>query len=55
MKAEEAAGQRFGIRAVPYFLLNKSYGISGAQPLDIFVSAITNLHVRRTEVQPTSM
>ncbi len=40
VKAEEAAGHRLGIRGVPYFVLNQASGISGAQPVDVFVSAI---------------
>ena len=40
VKAEEAAGHRLGIRGVPYFVLNGSISISGAQPPDIFVSAL---------------
>jgi len=40
VKAEEAVGRRLGIRGVPYFLLNGTVSISGAQPADIFVSAI---------------
>jgi predicted DsbA family dithiol-disulfide isomerase len=40
VKAEEAAGRRLGIRGVPYFVFNGSVSISGAQPPDIFVSAI---------------
>jgi predicted DsbA family dithiol-disulfide isomerase len=40
VKAEEATGHRFGIRGVPYFILNGGISISGAQPPDIFVSAL---------------
>lgn len=40
VKTEEAAGRRLGIRGVPYFVLNGSIAISGAQPPDIFVSAL---------------
>jgi predicted DsbA family dithiol-disulfide isomerase len=40
VKAEEAVGRQLGIRGVPYFVLNGSISISGAQPPDIFVSAI---------------
>ena len=40
VKAEEAIGHRIGIRGVPYFVINDSISISGAQPPDIFVSAI---------------
>lgn len=37
--AEEATGHRLGIRGVPYFVLNGSVAISGAQPPDIFAFA----------------
>ena len=40
VKAEEAVGRLRGIRGVPYFVLNGSIAISGAQPSDMFVSAI---------------
>lgn len=40
VKAEQAIGHRLGIRGVPYFVLNQASGISGAQPVDVFVSAI---------------
>jgi len=40
VKGEEAVGRRLGIRGVPYFVLNGSISISGAQPHDIFVSAL---------------
>lgn len=40
VQAEEAVGRRLGIRGVPYFVLNGSISISGAQPPDIFVSAL---------------
>ncbi|HEX6948299.1 MAG TPA: DsbA family oxidoreductase [Nitrospira sp.] len=40
VKVEEAAGHRLGIRAVPYFVFNQRYGISGAQPAEVFVGAI---------------
>ena len=53
VKAEEVAGRRLGIRAVPYFLLNKSYGISGAQPVDVFLDAIESIRARQAEDQLT--
>lgn len=40
VKAEEAEGRRLGIRAVPYFVLNREYGISGAQPPEVLAAAI---------------
>jgi predicted DsbA family dithiol-disulfide isomerase len=47
--AEEATGHRLGIRGVPYFVLNGSMSISGAQPPDIFVSALQQ--AERTAVE----
>ena len=49
VKAEEAAAHRLGIRAVPYFVLNNRYGISGAQPADVFLGAIENVDGRPAE------
>ena len=49
VREEEAAGHRLGIRGVPYFVLNGTYAISGAQPPDIFVSALQNAEVDRKE------
>jgi len=40
VKGEEAVGRRLSIRGVPFFVLNGRISISGAQPPDIFVSAL---------------
>lgn len=40
VKAEESVGHTLGIRGVPYFIFGNSYGMSGAQPVEVFVSAI---------------
>jgi len=45
VKAEESAGHRLGIRSVPYFLLNGTYALSGAQPPDRFVAAFKKVEV----------
>ena len=49
VREEESAGHRLGIRGVPYFVLNGTYAISGAQPPDIFVSALQKVEADRTE------
>ena len=49
VKAEEAAGHRLGIRAVPYVVLNNRYGISGAQPAEVFAGAIEKIHAAQAE------
>ena len=40
VRQEEAHGHQLGIRGVPYFVLNGKAALSGAQPVDTFVSAI---------------
>lgn len=40
VKAEEAAGRKLGIRGVPYFIVNGTYTISGAQPSSRFVEML---------------
>jgi predicted DsbA family dithiol-disulfide isomerase len=49
VKAEEAAGHKLGIRGVPYFVLNGTYALSGAQSPERFVAAIEKVEaVQRT-------
>ena len=40
VKAEEIVGHRLGIRAVPYFVMNGTYALSGAQLPERFVTAL---------------
>ncbi|MFO0705818.1 MAG: DsbA family oxidoreductase [Nitrospira sp.] len=40
VKEEEAAGHRLGIRGVPYFVFAGTHALSGAQPVNTFVSAL---------------
>jgi len=46
VKTEEAAGHKLGIRGVPYFVLNRAYGMSGAQPVERFLSAIEQVQTQ---------
>ena len=40
VRQEEARGHQLGIRGVPYFVLNGNSTVSGAQPVETFVSEI---------------
>jgi predicted DsbA family dithiol-disulfide isomerase len=40
VRQEEAQGHQLGIRGVPYFVLNGTSTLSGAQPVETFVSEI---------------
>lgn len=43
VKEEEAGGHRLGIRGVPYFIVDGAYAISGAQPVENFVSSLKRI------------
>lgn len=47
VKAEESVGHQLGIRGVPYFVLDNAHGISGAQPVAVFVSAFEKIQANR--------
>ena len=40
VRADEELAQRIGIQAVPFFVLDRRYGVSGAQPAEILVQAL---------------
>jgi predicted DsbA family dithiol-disulfide isomerase len=50
VRTEETSAHRLGIRAVPYFVFNEKYGISGAQPVGVFLGTIENV-ARQAEDQ----
>ena len=49
VRAEEAAGHQLGIRGVPYFVVDGTYAISGAQPVETFVSSLKRVAADRPE------
>lgn len=49
VKVEESVGHKLGIRGVPYFVLDGTYEISGAQPPEIFLSAFQRREADRSE------
>ena len=40
VRADEAIAHEIGINGVPFFVLNNKYGVSGAQPSEVFLSAL---------------
>lgn len=40
VRADEQEAASLGIRSVPFFLINRKYTITGAQPTEIFVQAL---------------
>ncbi len=54
VKVEESAGHRLDIRSVPYFLLNGTYALSGAQPSGRFVEALKQVEGMLAEKDRTA-
>ncbi|MDN3586663.1 DsbA family oxidoreductase [Pedobacter aquatilis] len=46
--------QNLGIRGVPYFVMDRKYGVSGAQPVQAFTDALTQSFKEWKETQPKS-
>lgn len=44
---EEA--HRLGVQGVPFFYINKKYGLSGAQPVEVFVETLSKIQQEQTE------
>lgn len=53
VKADIQSAQNLGIRGVPFFVINHKYGISGAQPSELFLEALQK--VWQEEQQATSV
>lgn len=43
VRADEAEGQRIGVTGVPFYLINKKYALTGAQPTELFVQALNQV------------
>ncbi len=42
VRAEERAAEDIGIRGVPFFVIDRKYAVSGAQPADLILSTLRN-------------
>jgi predicted DsbA family dithiol-disulfide isomerase len=51
VRMDEAEGHRLGIRGVPFFVINRKYAVSGAQPVEVFLDALQKAH---SEERPLS-
>jgi predicted DsbA family dithiol-disulfide isomerase len=43
VRGEEAEGRALGIRGVPFFVIDRTFGISGAQPSDVLRKALESV------------
>lgn len=49
VKEDIQLAQRYGIRGVPFFILNNKYALSGAQPVEAFVQAFDKIAAESDE------
>ena len=52
VRAEINEGREIGVRGVPFFVLNRKYGVSGAQQEEYFLEALNTLWKEENPLQP---
>ncbi|MFD5450459.1 DsbA family oxidoreductase [Streptomyces sp. NPDC003470] len=52
VRADEREAARFGATGVPFFVLDRAYGVSGAQPVEVFAQALTQAWGERAPLKP---
>ena len=50
VRSDEATAKMLGIESVPFFVLDRKYGVSGAQPVEVFTQALDTAWSTRHEV-----
>lgn len=44
VKQDVQEGEQIGVRGVPFFVFNRKYGVSGAQPVEVFTKTLAQLN-----------
>ena len=52
VRADEALAGQLGISGVPFFVIDRRYGISGAQPVETLASVLDTVWAERLEGAP---
>ncbi|RXZ02318.1 DsbA family oxidoreductase [Fictibacillus sp. S7] len=55
VRADEEEGSRLGITGVPFFVFNQKYGVSGAQPEDVFTEVLEKVKKEEQEESPIQL
>ncbi len=50
VRSDEATAKMLGIESVPFFVFDRKYGVSGAQPVEVFTQALETAWSTRHEV-----
>ncbi|HCU06000.1 MAG TPA: hypothetical protein DIC42_00205 [Holosporales bacterium] len=51
VKNEITEGRQIGVQGVPFFVLNRKYGVSGAQQTEYFLNAINQIWQEENPLQ----
>ncbi len=54
VRQDELQAQQFGITSAPYFVINDTYAISGAQPVELFIKALTDAWANQAKESQSS-
>ncbi|MEU9591890.1 DsbA family oxidoreductase [Streptomyces sp. NPDC048193] len=52
VRADEREAAQLGATGVPFFVLDRAYGVSGAQPVEVFTQALAQAWGGRTPLKP---
>jgi predicted DsbA family dithiol-disulfide isomerase len=52
VRSDEQAARQIGIRGVPFFVLGQKYGVSGAQPPEVLLGALTKAWEDHSAAEP---
>ncbi|MFR0356588.1 DsbA family oxidoreductase [Streptomyces sediminimaris] len=52
VRADEREAAELGANGVPFFVLDRAYGVSGAQPAEVFTQALTRAWDERSPLRP---
>lgn len=55
VKQDLAHAQALGVTGVPFFVLDQRYGVSGAQPSETFLQALTQAYAEHVQQSPLQM
>ncbi len=51
VRTDEQEGSLLGVRGVPFFVINRKYGISGAQPTEVFLQTLQKVWTEENPLQ----
>ncbi|MGE6378749.1 DsbA family oxidoreductase [Peribacillus muralis] len=51
VRGDEQEGSQLGITGVPFFVINRKYGISGAQPIEAFLDTLNKVWAEENPLQ----